>query len=419
MNLSAISSLVFGVCWCLGLSVLAQTDVHEHCATASPNVAFDQWLKRAAATAQKNTATSYTLPVIVHVLHHGEAVGSGTNLSKSRIYSQLEVLNQDYQRQFGTRGYNTDPVGADAQIFFCPVQYAPNGDSLPEAGIHRVRVDSLLSISPPYSPTLIRERLLPKTIWNPERYLNIWVTEVEQYLGFAQFPDSSSLNGIPPTNNSSDSTDGVVINYKQFGITGIANAKYNYGRTTTHEMGHFLGLRHIWGDGGCDVDDFCEDTPLAGKANMQCDSANHSCGLRSMDNNYMDYTPDRCMNIFTQCQVQRMHTVLQFSPRRRSLSNAVPCGKQPQPPTAVQPLVAIFPNPTAGAFTLHAENMAGATVHITLYNAFGQMIVAPRTIALAGGKADATFQEMQLAAGIYWVRVVSETFTQTLRLVVE
>lgn len=401
--------------WLQALSLNAQDSI---CATPPLPMAFEKWLAQAQQhAAYKTSETLLTLPVIVHICHHGEAVGTGTNLSAARIYSQIQVLNEDFRRQFGTRGYNSDPVGADAQISFCPVLLAPNGDSLAEIGIHRVNVDSLISIAPPYSPALIRQQILPKTYWEPTRYLNIWVTEIEQYLGFAQFPDSSTLSGVPPSSNGDSATDGVVINYKNFGITGVATAKYNYGRTATHEMGHFLGLRHIWGDGGCDADDFCDDTPLAGKANTQCDSANHSCGFRSMDNNYMDYTPDRCQNIFTQCQTQRMRTVLQLAPRRRSLLNASPCGTLPLPPTATNPTVTLFPNPATTQISLYAAHLAGDIAHILLYNVLGQRLLK-NSLALQNGKAETALSCDSLADGVYYVEVIAGDFRYIGRVVV-
>ena len=95
-------------------------------------------------------------------------------------------------------------------------------------------------------------------------------------------------------------------------------APFNLGRITTHEVGHWLGLRHIWGDGDCLADDYCNDTPPAEAPNNTC-AKNVSCNSPDMIENYMDYTTDECMNIFTQDQKIRMHTVLRNSPRRKEL----------------------------------------------------------------------------------------------------
>ena len=171
----------------------------------------------------------------------------------------------------------------------------------------------------------------PLTIWNPDKYLNIWVVKFSagSLLGYAQFPSNSTLTGIN-VNGGPASTDGVVIGYSFFGSSayfpsGTYAVRYDGGRTTTHEVGHWLGLRHIWGDGDCTVDDFCADTPNAGQENYGCPKGADSCidspGL-DMIENYMDYTNDTCMNIFTADQKNRMITVMNNSARRASLKTS-------------------------------------------------------------------------------------------------
>jgi len=146
------------------------------------------------------------------------------------------------------------------------------------------------------------------------------VTLVSPFIGYASFP-VSNLPGLNFPPNSRE-TDGVTIDYRYFGEGGNA-VSGSKGRTTTHEVGHFLGLRHIWGDGDCSVDDFVEDTPLQSGSNNACRTANprFTCNTRDLVENYMDYTPDNCMNNFTIGQVARMDVVLAESPRRASLVN--------------------------------------------------------------------------------------------------
>ena len=167
----------------------------------------------------------------------------------------------------------------------------------------------------------------PQTIWNPDQYLNMWTTNFgginELTLGYAQFPNLSGLDGIE-SNEGLASTDGVVMGYKYFGRVGNIVEPYDGGRTTTHEVGHWLGLKHIWGDGDCSVDDFCADTPRSSGSNGGCRNIDSCPSFSGMDmtENYMDYSDDACMNIFTQDQKTRMLTVMNNSPRRKELLNS-------------------------------------------------------------------------------------------------
>ncbi|MFW5762415.1 MAG: M43 family zinc metalloprotease [Cyclobacteriaceae bacterium] len=263
-----------------------------------------------------------TIPVVVHIIHSGEPVGTGTNISAEQVYSQIDVLNEDFRKMSGTNGYNEHPAGADIQIEFAVALRDEYGNTLQEPGIHRVNGNN-----PYWELNEIEALLKPRTIWNPEKYFNIWTVnfggDTDGILGYAQFPSLSGLDGLQ-TNGGLATTDGVVIGSKYFGRTDYMLSQYNGGRTTTHEVGHWLGLRHIWGDGDCSEDDFCDDTPRAAYPNYSCTETN-SCLLhpgKDMIENYMDYTPDACMNIFTQDQKIRMQTVMEVCPRRKELKNS-------------------------------------------------------------------------------------------------
>lgn len=282
---------------------------------------------RSQGMAGRTMAGVVSVPIIVHVVHNGEPVGTGTNLSKEQIKAQIDVLNEDFRRKPGTPGYNNNPLGADVEIEFCLSPVDENGVSMAEPGIDRIdgnRVD--------WSRDQIENQLKPTTIWNPNLFYNIWTVKFAasdaSLLGYAQFPDQTGLQGIPA--NSPATTDGVVIRYQSFGSADKGNfpvmeAPFNKGRTLSHETGHWFGLRHIWGDGVC-AEDFVADTPPQRSPSSGCPNT-LSCNniTPAMVQNYMDYSNDACMNIFTLGQKDRMLAALEISPRRKSLIQANLC----------------------------------------------------------------------------------------------
>ena len=284
---------------------------------------FEDWItkkiveKNSKPQIMKVQAEPRVIPVVVHVLHNGTAVGVDANISDAQILSQIRVLNEDFRRKNADAIRTPEeflPVAADANIEFVLAKQDPNG--LPTTGI--VRKQGPKTIYAPEDATLIGQT----SQWNPEEYLNMWVVPlVSPFLGYATFPTSNlpGLNFVP----SASIRDGITVDYLFFG-TGPGTAANTTGRTTTHEVGHYLGLRHIWGDGGCEVDDFVLDTPNQDNPNQTICNDNpsrFSCGNNNMIQNYMDYTPDRCMNLFTKGQVDRFDVVLANSPRRATLVN--------------------------------------------------------------------------------------------------
>ncbi|RAJ94417.1 putative secreted protein (Por secretion system target) [Larkinella arboricola] len=277
-------------------------------------------------------AAVLTIPVVVHVVHAGEAVGTGRNISQAQIQSQIETLNEDFRRKVGTRGYNENPVGADIEIEFCLATVNPQGVTLPQRGIDRINGQTGFGKGT-WAQNDIENLLKPNTYWDPERYYNIWVLDFaatdNRLVGYAQFPNQSNLAGMNP-NNGPASTDGVVIRYNSFGNAEKGNfpvlqAPYNLGRTLTHETGHWLGLRHIWGDANCG-NDYVDDTPTQASESRGCQKGRTSCGTTNMVENYMDYSDDACFNIFTMGQKARIRAVMEISPRRANLINSSLCG---------------------------------------------------------------------------------------------
>ncbi|MCS6935389.1 MAG: PKD domain-containing protein [Chitinophagales bacterium] len=292
---------------------------------------FESWLQAKIAVYvnsdeyKSGSRAVVTIPVIFHIVHNGDPVGTNENIAATRVASAIDVLNNDFRKKFGTNGYNNHPAGADCEIEFCPAVVDPNGNILAEPGINRVYY-----AQSSWDVQTINSTLKPQTQWDPNRYLNVWSVvfggSSSNLLGYAQFPTGSGLPGLG--GSSAANTDGVVVRHTTVGLSGSSNAPYNLGRTLVHEIGHWLGLRHIWGDSQCG-NDYCNDTPMAAQPNYGCPNVN-SCNdgnpdPKDMVENYMDYSYDACMNIFTNCQKTRMWTVLTNSPRRASLLTSTVC----------------------------------------------------------------------------------------------
>lgn len=284
---------------------------------------FENWIKQKSldrkveqSISGNQVETLYTIPVVIHVIHKGEALNSSGNISDEIIFAQIDSLNKDF-RKLNADTLDTPvefkPVAADINIEFILAKRDPEG--LPTTGIIRKQGNK-----DTYGP---KEGLLLKSqsYWPAEDYLNIWITDISSgFLGYAQFP-TSNIEGLDDEQSISRLTDGVVLDWRFTGTNFNTGTFASLGRTATHEMGHFLGLRHIWGDGGCGVDDFCADTPLQGGSTDGCPGAGSqaSCSSEDMFQNFMDFSDDVCMNLFTTCQADRMRIVLENSPRRKSL----------------------------------------------------------------------------------------------------
>ncbi len=246
-----------------------------------------------------------TIPVVVHVVYKTNA----QNISDAQVQSQIDVLNEDFRRM-NADANNQWSQAADTNIEFCLASVDPNGN--PTDGINRVSTTKKSFRSNDDVKKSSRGGADP---WDTGSYLNMWVCNLgNSLLGYAQFP-----GGNP-------STDGVVMLYTAFGRVGNVGAPYDLGRTTTHEVGHWLNLRHIWGDGGCSVDDFVSDTPASDGANYGCATGHVSCGTTDMVENYMDYSNDACMNLFTAGQSARMNAIFSSDPLRASLLSSTACG---------------------------------------------------------------------------------------------
>lgn len=315
--------ILLGLCTCVFLSKRSQAQyqrcahdhIHQHHIAHTgnrykvpPSSASSQDIERASIV---------TIPVIFHIIHNGDPLGSGENISADLIDAQLEQLNDDFRRTNSDAG-NTpalfQAVAADAEIEFCLAQQDPMG--MPTTGIRRYN----FGISS-YSPEQLKHIVQSKTTWDRDRYLNIWVANLNGYLGYAYFPGGEAIG------------DGLTIHYITVGSLATPNpyqSPYRYGRTATHEIGHWLGLDHHWVNvDDCYGDDGVYDTPkqytyYAGKPSHP----QSSCSSVDMFMNFLDYVDDEAMNLYTLGQKNVMHAVL--STERSGIKYSTAC----EPPKA-------------------------------------------------------------------------------------
>ncbi len=330
------------------------------CATEAPS---SEWIKGFNKSVEKYKSNlqagkaqqpaPWVIPVIVHIVHNGQAVGVGDNISQAQVIDQINILNAD----FAGTGFNNGNapaafagVKADCQITFCLAVKDPTGGILPEPGIDRIDRNVKGWTNGPYATAYINATIKPNTIWDPTRYCNMWVMNLGGgLLGYATFPAGTSLTGVAGGGNATN--DGVVMLNTAFGSIGTATpAPYNKGRTTTHELGHWLGLIHTWGDdgGACTGNDFCNDTPNSANSVFGCPAlpfldACATTAPGAMIMNFMDYTDDACMYLFTNDQKTRMHTAMTQGTYRSLLGTHGLCTTgPPPPPPAPGPAIANF-----------------------------------------------------------------------------
>lgn len=324
--------------------------------------------KNTPANASQSGGIIY-IPVVVHVIHNGDAYGTNENITDEQVQSQITVMTQDYRRMAGTPGFNTNAVGADVQIEFVLAKVDPNGN--PTNGIDRVNLctENYNAGSISEIQDLIDTQVKPQTIWNPTQYMNMWSVNWDgsDLLGYAQFPSTS-------TSSSVANTDGVVAGYGFFGSSSLATGNFSppfdKGRTMTHEVGHFLGLYHTF-QGGCAGEnatsgDLCADTPAVASPNGGCSPVN-SCptGGNDMIQNYMDYTDDACMNIFTIEQKARITSVMNIMQRRASLKTST---KDQPIPLFANDAELKFENVCTSTGAASCSAGAGPTAKVTIYN---------------------------------------------------
>lgn len=242
-----------------------------------------------------------TIPVVFHVIHNGEPLGTSENIEESYILSQLKQINDDFRR-LNSNADNTWPQAADLEVEFCLAKLDPSGNSTSGILRHQRTETS-------FSKSYMRSTVLPTIIWDRNYYLNIVSADLSgSLLGFGSFPGGPA------------DEDAVVCDYKTIGSLDNPNpivGSFRYGRTATHEIGHWCNLKHIWGDdcsssNSCSGSDQVNDTPNQACYNLGLPSGvvNDDCNSTPegvMYQNFMDYTGDAGMNMFTSGQKDRLH----------------------------------------------------------------------------------------------------------------
>lgn len=326
----------------------------------------------------RSSSSIINIPVVVHVVYENP----DENLSEAQIISQIDVLNEDFRR-LNADAVNTlaafQPVAADTEIEFCLASVDPSGN--PTNGINRV-------VTTNNSFSVLSDNVKSSSSggadpWPSSDYLNIWVCDIglllfSEIIGYATFP------GGPPA------LDGVVLDYKYFGRGGVATPPYDLGRATTHEVGHWLNLRHVWGNcsffGCCGVDDLVADTPPSDAANYGCPLTTVSCGDQDMVQNYMDYSDDDCSNLFTLGQKDRARALFSPGGDREAMLSSAGCGALPNCATpsnltttinsSSSATLAWDPVPTATSYLLEGRQVGGGVGSFSLsttsftFNAF-------------------------------------------------
>lgn len=363
------------------------------------------------ANIRQKSSSVLTIPVVFHVVYND----STENIPDSVIQNQLVILNESFRRQnadTGTLRSSFLPYVADARIEFELARTAPDGS--PTTGITRTatavkhfggilpygqnqtaQIQQWVTDSLFYNLYRITNSNLGGiSAWDTARYLNIWIGDLRVFepkinnfeelifLGLAS-PPYNHPNFMGTGFDTLAFEQGVLMHYVTIGSNnpntypapyGLFNSRLDDGGITVHEVGHFLGLRHIWGDGGCTADDFIGDTPLSNASGQfGCNKNRNSCldsigglDLPDMAENYMDYSSDACMNSFTRDQVQVMRqALLNLRPDLYSLS------QQGWPSRAGK--ITGFPNPTRGTVRLQADQIY-QELTLRIYNPQGKLM---------------------------------------------
>lgn len=354
------------------------------------------------------SGSSITIPVVVHVLYNS----AEQNISDAQVQSQIDVLNEDFTAT--NSDYNNYDAGygsakGDLEINFCLVQV-----------IHKQTKHKSFG----YNDNMKFTQKGGSDAVDPMHILNIWVCDLgNKLLGFAYYP------GITPEKF------GVVCHTNAFGRGAGYNLlpDYNLGRTTTHEVGHSLGLVHIWGDATCGSDEV-DDTPLHNTYNFGCPEEGHlsTCTGTPLEMwmNFMDYTDDRCMYFFTNGQAARAGFFIDNDPQLSSIVSSA-CGTtrvadditstQGQAGPASRTIIAnnfvLYPTITSGQLNLSFDRIMVDRTTISVFNQMGALVMKQQ-INIAGKPVE-QLDVSRLGNGLYYLQLGEGTVRETRKFIVQ
>ena len=368
----AIASTLFAQSKCASTDYLTEQKALDP--TLAGKLAAAENFVRQMPTNARGTGESFNIiriPVVVHILYRTAA----ENISDAQVKSQIDALNRDFRKKNGDT-VNTPErfkgLSADVFIEFYLATADPYGR--PTNGIVRKQTN----VSDWRMDDAIKQASRGgDNAWDSRSYLNLWVGNMLGLLGYSSSPGGPA------------DKDGVVINTTAFGTVNV-NGPYNLGRTAVHEVGHWLGLKHIWGDTYCG-DDGIDDTPKQGNFTSGCPGGfRSSCSngpLGDMYMNYMDFTDDACINLFTQGQKEHMLALFRTGGPRNALlssrglsepwTSEAPIVETPiVTPTNTTAHFKFYPNPVASELVLDLSyNEAWVGKKLTILNAGGTVLM--------------------------------------------
>ncbi len=380
-----------------------------------------QWQQQHKNTSNAKMNNTVVIPVVFHCMY--SSTTSPTYLHDSIFARQMAILNETYSR-LNPNYVNTRPIfdslGVNTDIQFCFASVDPQGN--PTNGINRVQ-SSTNFLMAPLNDNVKDPSQGGAAPWDAAHYLNIWTCDMSFngtpfVLGYATFP-----GGDP-------SKDGVVLQFEYVGYQNTGNSN-NLGRTAVHEVGHWLGMRHIWGDGQngnapCDSIDYVDDTPHAdGPSQQTCDTSKNTCSTEhnfwaqfgidppDMIENYMDYSTDGCMTMFTKGQKDRMWSFLNTA-RVDLLSNPVACYTSVDETDLFAEHIYLYPSPVKDILNLNFASVDIGGTTVEFYNVSGQVVKMLKVEAMQN-----KINVAELSSGLYFLKISKPGHMVVKKLVVE